>query len=43
MVISCQDSGLSGLSLSPGTALCSWARHFTLIVRLSPRCINRYW
>ena len=32
-----QDSGSNGLGSSPGwgTKLCSWARHFTLIVPLS--------
>ena len=36
-MVSTLDSGLSGLSSSHdrGTALCSWARHFTLIVPLS--------
>ena len=31
------NSGLNGVDLSPGrsTALCSWARYFTLIVPLS--------
>ena len=28
-------SGSPGSSPGPGTALCSWARHFTLIVPLS--------
>ena len=34
---STQDSGSKGLGSSPGqgAALCSWARHFTLIVPLS--------
>ena len=33
-MLSVLDSGLSSLgsSLSQGTALCSWARHFTLTV-----------
>ena len=33
-MVSALDSGSSGLSSSPGraTALCSWARRFTLIV-----------
>ena len=36
-MVSALDSGLNGLSLSParGTVLCSWARHFPLIVPLS--------
>ena len=36
-MVSALDSGSSGLSSNPsrGTALCSWARHFTLIVPLS--------
>ena len=36
-MVSALDSGSNGLGLSPGrgTALCSWARHFTLIVPLS--------
>ena len=37
LMVSALDSGLNGPGLSPGwgTALCSWARHFTLIVPLS--------
>ena len=36
-MVSALDSGLGGPGSSPGqgTALCSWARHFTLIVPLS--------
>ena len=36
LMVSMLDSGLSspGLSLGWGTALCSWARHLTLIVAL---------
>ena len=36
-MVSALDSGSGGPGLSPGrgTALCSWARHFTLIVPLS--------
>ena len=36
-MVSALDFGSSGLGSSPGrgTALCSWARHFTLIVPLS--------
>ena len=36
-MVSALDSRLSGSGSSPGrdTALCSWARHFTLIVPLS--------
>ena len=36
-MISSLDSGSGGPGLSPGrgTALCSWARYFTLIVPLS--------
>ena len=36
-MVSVLDSGSRGLGSSPGrvTVLCSWARHFTLIVRLS--------
>ena len=36
-MVSVLDSGLIGPGLSPGwgTAWCSWARHFTLIVPLS--------
>ena len=36
-MVSALDSGSNGLGLSPGqgTALCSWARHFALIVPLS--------
>ena len=36
-MVSALDSGSGGLGSSPGrgTALCSWARHFTLIVPLS--------
>ena len=44
-VVSALDVGSGGTGSSPGrgTALCSWARHFTLIVPLSPpRCINGY-
>ena len=35
-MVSALDSGSSDLGLSPGrgTALCSWARHFTLTVAL---------
>ena len=35
-MVSVLDSKLSGLGLNPGrsTVLCSWARHFTLIVHL---------
>ena len=35
------ESELNGLGLSPcrGTALCSWARHFTLVV---PLCTQVY-
>ena len=35
-MVSALDSVTSGLGSSPGqgTALCSWARHFTLIVAL---------
>ena len=36
-MVTALDSGLGSLDLSPGlgTALCSWARHFTLTVPLS--------
>ena len=36
-MVSALDSGLGGPGSSPGrgTALCSWARHFTFIVPLS--------
>ena len=36
-MVSALDSGSGGPGLSPdqGTALCSWARHFTLTVSLS--------
>ena len=36
-MVSASDSGSSGPGSSPGqcTVLCSWARHFTLIVSLS--------
>ena len=36
-MVSALDSGSDGPGLSPGrgTALCSWARHLTLIVPLS--------
>ena len=36
-MVSAPDSGSGGPGSSPGrgTALCSWARHFTLIVPLS--------
>ena len=36
-MVSALDSGSGGPGLSPGrgTALCSWARYFTLIVPLS--------
>ena len=40
-MVSALDSGLGGPGSSPGrgTALCSWARHFTLMVPLStPVC-----
>ncbi len=35
-MVNAMDSGSSGLDWSPGrgTALCSWARHCTLIVAL---------
>ena len=38
-MVSALDSGANGPGSSPGrgTALCSWARHFTLIVPLSTR------
>ena len=45
LVVSELDSGLRGLGLSPGRVivLCSWARHFTFTVPLSPpRSINGY-
>ena len=37
LMVSALDSGLGGPGSSPGraTALCSWARHFTLVVPLS--------
>ena len=37
LMVSALDSRLNGLGLRPGqgTVLCSWARHFTLIVFLS--------
>ena len=37
LMVSALDSGSGGPGSSPdrGTALCSWARHFTLIVPLS--------
>ena len=37
LMVSALDSGSGGPGLSPGrgTELCSWARHFTLIVPLS--------
>ena len=44
-MVSALDSGLRGPGSSPGrvTVLCSWARHFTLTVPLSPpRSINGY-
>ena len=43
-MVSALDSGSGGPGSSPGqgTALCSWARHFTLTVTLLPRCINGY-
>ena len=36
-MVSALDSGSDGPGLSPGrdTAMCSWARHFTLTVPLS--------
>ena len=34
-MVSVLDSRSSDLGSSPGTALCSWARHFTLTVPLS--------
>ena len=36
-MVSALDSGSDGPASSPGrgTALCSWARHFTLVVPLS--------
>ena len=41
-MVSALDSGLNGLGSSPGrgTALCSWARHFTPIVPLSTQVYN---
>ena len=37
VMVSALDSGSGGLGSSPvqGAALCSWARHFTLVVPLS--------
>jgi len=32
-----------GSTLAGVTVLCSWVRHLTLTVPLSPRCINGYW
>ena len=52
LVVSALDSGLRGPGSSPGRVivLCSWARHFTLIVPLSPprstNCqgnLKKYW
>ena len=42
-MVSALNSRLSGLGASPGrgTALCSWARHFTLIVPLSTQVYKR--
>ena len=34
-MVSALDSGSNGPGSSPGTELCSWARHFTPIVSLS--------
>ena len=44
-LVSALDPGSSGLGSSPGrgTALCSSARHFALIVRLSTQVYNNYW
>ena len=45
LIASALDSGSGGLGLSPGrgTALCSWARYFTLIVPLSTQVyLNGY-
>ena len=41
-MVSALDSGLSGPGSSPGrgTALCSWARHLTLIVPLDTQVYN---
>ena len=41
-MVSALDSGSNGLGSSPGrgTALCPWARHFTLIVPLSTQVYN---
>ena len=38
-MVSALDSGASGMGSSPrrGTALCSWERHFTHTVPLSPQ------
>ena len=45
-MVSALDSGSGGPGSSPGqgTAVCSWARYFTLIVPLSSKvtCINGY-
>ena len=42
-MVSALDSGSSGPGSSPGrrTALCSWARYFTLIVPLSTQVYRR--
>ena len=41
-MVSVLDSGSNGPGLSPsrGTALCSWARHFNLIIPLSTHVCN---
>ena len=43
-MVSALDSGSNGLGLSPsrGTALCSWAIHFTLTVPLSTQVYKCY-
>ena len=45
LMVSVMDSGSSGPGSSPdwGTALCSWAKHFTLMVPLFTQVYNGYW
>ena len=44
-MVSALDSGSGGPGSSPGrgTALCSWARHFTLTVPFSTQVYKLYW